>query len=310
MSSSITSFNRSLERIQEKQSRNREQVEVPNAIRPRHSMGVPIADIVVEGRLRAVDSDAATHLAESMAQQGQLVPIHVRTLEEGGFKLAAGAHRIAAAELLGWTEIEAFIIDDIPEDELVLLEIDENLYRAELIPAHKSLFFARRKEVYQRLYPETAHGGDHTSLKYKENSKWPNRPLAQDGQDSSQTRAPSFVEDTAASTPWSPRTVRRYTRIGERLDPDLLEALASTPIGHRTGDLERIADMEPEDQQELLARLKSVEAPPKTLAALQKDLTSTPPRPGNIDRLKKLWAKSTEDERTEFREWLDLQGGE
>ncbi|MCY4593526.1 MAG: ParB N-terminal domain-containing protein [Bryobacterales bacterium] len=308
--SNIASFNRSLERIQEKQSRNREQVEVPNAIRPRHSMGVPIADIVVEGRLRAVDSDAATHLAESMGRQGQLVPIHVRTLDDGGFKLAAGAHRIAAAELLGWTEIEAFIIDELPEDELVLLEIDENLYRAELIPAHKSLFFARRKEVYQRLYPETGHGGDRKSLEYQDNIKWPNRPLDPDDQDSPESRAPSFVEDTAASTPWSPRTVRRYTRIGEHMDPDLLEALASTPIGHRTGDLERIADMEPEDQQQLLARLKSVEAPPKTLAALQKDPTSTPPRAGNVDRLKKLWAKSTEDERSEFREWLDLQGGE
>ena len=308
--SNITSFNRSLERLQETQSRNREQVEVPNAIRPRHSMGVPIADIAIEGRLRSVDPAAAEHLAKSMDRQGQLVPIHVRTLEEGGFKLAAGAHRIAAAELLGWTEIEAFIIDDLPDDELALIEIDENLYRAELIPAHKSLFFARRKEVYERLYPESRHGGDRKSLEYKENREWPNRPLAQDAQDSSETRAPSFVDDTAASTPWSPRTVRRYTRIGERLDPDLLEALASTPIGHRTGDLERIADMDPEDQQNLLARLQSAEGPPKTLAALQKDPETASPRPGNVDRLKRLWTKSSEDERTEFRGWLDLQGGE
>ncbi len=302
--SNIASFNRSLERIQEKQSRNREQVEVPNAIRPRHSMGVPIADIVVEGRLRAVDSDAATHLAESMARQGQLVPIHVRTLDEGGFKLAAGAHRIAAAELLGWVEIEAFIIDELPEDELVLLEIDENLYRAELDPFDRARFLAKRKQVYQRLYPETKAGGDRKSLEYLDNIKSQNSAFDSEP-------PPSFAEATASSTPFSPATIKRATRIGENIIPELQDALADTHIRKREGDLYRIADMEPEEQQQLLARLQSAETPPKSLAALQKDPVATPPPPPtNVDRLKKVWIKCSELERTEFREWLDLQGGE
>ena len=308
--SNIASFSRSLKKIQESQSKSRGPLQVPNAVRPRHSLAVPIADIVVEDRLRAVDPAAAAHLAESMDRQGQLVPIHARTLEHGGYKLVAGAHRIAGAELLGWTEIEAFIIDDLPEDELVLLEIDENLYRAELIPAHKSLFFFRRKQVYERLYPEARHGGDRKSLEYKNNIKRPNRPLDPDDQDSDETRAPSFIEDSAASTPWSPRTIRRYTRIGERIDPDFLEALAAMPIGHRTGDLERIADMNPEVQQKLFDRLRSADEPPKSLSALQTDPTTAAPRPGNVDRLKKLWTKSTEDERAEFQEWLGQLGGE
>ncbi len=301
--SNIASFNRSLERIQEKQSRNREQVEVPNAIRPRHSLGVPIADIVVEGRLRAVDRAAAAHLAESMDRQGQLVPISVRTLDEGGFKLAAGAHRIAAAKLLGWVEIEAFLIDDVPEDELVLHEIDENLYRAELDPFDRARFLAMRKQVYQRLYPETGHGGDRKSLAYRENIKSQNSAF------DSET-PPSFAEATALSTPFSPSTIKRATRIGESIIPELQDALAETPIRKREGDLYRIAGMDGDEQQRLLTRLRDAEEPPASLSALKKDPTSTPPRPGNVDRLKKLWTKSSELERTEFREWLDLQGGE
>lgn len=148
--SNIASFNRSLQKIRETQSKSRGPLEVPNAVRPRHSLAVPIADIVVEDRLRAVDPAAATHLAESMDRQGQLVPINVRTLEEGGYKLIAGAHRIVAAELLGWTEIEAFITDDLPEDELALLEIDENLYRAELRPVDKA-HLARAREADQGI---------------------------------------------------------------------------------------------------------------------------------------------------------------
>ncbi|MDE0407355.1 MAG: ParB/RepB/Spo0J family partition protein [Alphaproteobacteria bacterium] len=270
---------------------------------------MPLDDIAVEDRLRAVDPAAVEHLAESIDRQGLQSPIQVRRVDEGGCILVAGAHRVAAARLLGWTRIEAFEVKDLPEDELVLLEIDENLYRAELRPIDKAHFFATRKEVYQRLYPETAHGGDRKSLEYQDNIKWPNWPLDPDAQDSPETRTPSFVEDTAASTPWSPRSIRRYTRIGERLDPELREAIASTSIGDRTQDLERIADMELDEQRGLLDRLNAAEEPPKSLSALQKDPTMAAPRPGNVEGLKKLWTRSTEDERAEFQEWLGQLGG-
>jgi len=164
--------------------------------------------------------------------------------------------------------------------------------------------------VYLRLHPETGHGGARKSLENNNNIKSPPWRLDPDGQDASERQVPSFVDDTAASTPWSPRTIQRYTRIGTRLDPALREALAATPIGDRTQDLERIAEMEPEDRQGLLKRLQDAEEPPASLSALTKDPTSAPPRPGNVDRLKKVWTRCSEDERVEFQEWLDQLGGE
>jgi len=278
-----------------------EQADIPNAVRHRHSLPAQIDMIEVEDRLRSVDEAAVQYIAESMQQQGQLYPIQIRTVAPGRFRLIAGAHRLAAARKLGWTHIEAFLVDDLEEDEARLLEIDENLCRAELRPVEKAHFFSTRKGIYEQLHPETKHGANLVS---------PNWRHEENTDESPSERAPSFVDDTATSTPWSPRTIQRYTRIGERLDPELREALASTPIGDRTQDLERIADMEPDDQQKLLARLRSADEPPKSLSALQQDPATAAPRPGNVDRLKKLWTKSDEDERTEFREWLDLQGGE
>ncbi len=279
-----------------------EEAELPNALAPRLSLPTQIDLIEVEDRLRSVDDAAVAHIAESMQHQGQLYPIQVRTIEPGRFRLVAGAHRVAAARKLGWTHIEAFLVDDLEEEEARLVEIDENLCRAELHPIHKAHFFATRKDIYESLHPETKHGANLVSptWRHDENASAP-----------SFDRAPSFVEDTAASTPWSPRTIQRYTRIGERLDPDLREALTYTPIGHRTQDLERIADMDPEEQSRLLDRLRAAEQAPKSLSALQKDPAVTPPPPlTNVDRMKKVWIKCSEDERTEFREWLGLQGGE
>lgn len=296
-------------RVRAKRGETPEDQEYENASRSRRTMPVALDDIAVEDRLRAVDPAATEYLAESIDRQGLQSPVLVRRTDDGGYVLVAGAHRIAAARLLGWTRIEAFEVNDLPEDELVLLEIDENLCRAELRPVDKAHFFAARKEVYLRMYPETAHGGDRKSLEYRDNIKWPRGPLDLDGQDSSEARTPSFVNHTASSTAWSPRSIRRYTRLGERLDPELREAIASTSIGDRTQDLERIADMEPEEQRRLLARLRSADEPPKSLTALQKDPTTAAPRPGNVHRLKKLWTRSTEDERAEFQEWLGQLGG-
>ncbi len=171
-----------------------EAANLPNAVPHRRSLPTPIDMIEVEDRLRSVDEAAVDHIAESMEQRGQIYPIQIRTIEPGRFRLIAGAHRIAAARKLGWTHIEAFLVDDLEEEEVSLLEIDENLCRAELNAMDKAHFFARRKEIYEQLHPETKHGA---------NLVWQQLPHGENKAFPSTERAPSFVEDTAAATPWA-----------------------------------------------------------------------------------------------------------
>lgn len=295
-----------MNRVREKRGETPEDHEYENASRSRRTIPVSLDDIVIEDRLRTVDPAAAEHLAESIDRQGLQSPILVRRTDDGGYILVAGAHRVAAARLLGWTRIEAFEVKDLPEDEFIFLEIDENFCRAELDALDRSRFMAKRKQIYQRLYPETRAGGDRKSLEYKENIKRPPWPFDSGADDQPE----SFSDHTAARTPFSPRTIKRTTYIGENILPELQDALAETPIRKRQNDLYRIAGMTPEDQQQLLTRLHDAEEPPASLSALTKDPTTAAPRPGIVERLKKLWTKSTEDERAEFQEWLAQLGGE
>lgn len=310
--SSVTKLDEKLGRAMATAPKGLTEAEIPNAVQHRRSLPTPLDMIEVEDRLRAVDEAAVKHIADSMEDRGQIYPIQITTIEPGRFRLVTGAHRVAAARQLGWTHIEAFLVDGLEEEEVRLLEIDENLCRAELNAIDKAHFFARRKEIYERLHPETKHGA---------NLVWQRLPHGENKASPPSERAPSFVEDATASTPWSPRTIRLYTRIGQQLDPALREALADTPIGRRLKDLETIAGMTSDKQQDLLQRLQTAQQSPQSLSALMADPNRpSSPRKTDLDRLTALWSKTSashrrqfleylwneasESERDEFREWL------
>ena len=314
---SVTKLEKKLRRAMATGPKGLEEGEIPNAVPHRRSLPTPINMIVVEDRLRSVDEAAVEYMAESMQRLGQLYPIQVNTIEPGQFRLVAGAHRIVAARKLGWTHIEAFLVDDLEEEEISLLEIDENLFRAELSPLDRCRFLAKRKDIYEQLHPETRHGAHLMLPRWQHGEINGLRPAE---------RAPSFVEDTAASTRWSPRTISRSTRIGERISPDLQVALADTPIARRTVDLECIADMKPDAQQDVLNRLTRAAETPLSLSALMNDPNRPPSRSKtNLDRLTVLWSKTSANhrrqflehlwteasdaEREQFREWLSTQEG-
>ena len=323
--SSVTKLDKKLAQAMATAPKGLAEDEIPNAVQHRRSLPTALDMIVVEDRLRAVDEAAVEHIAESMEQRGQIYPIQITTIEPGQFRLVNGAHRIAAARKLGWTHIEAFLVDGLEEEEFALLEIDENLCRAELSPLERCRFLAKRKELYERLFPESRHGGDRKSATQQGNIKMPPWHLDPDTVPARQTRTPSFIENTAASTPWSSRTISRSTRIGQRLLPDLQAALSDTPIARRTRDLETIADMTPDKQEGLLERLQTAQQPPQSLSALMADPNRpSSPRKTDLDRLTALWSKATashrrqfleylwneasEAERDEFREWLAEPG--
>lgn len=298
----VTSIADRMNRVREKRAETPEDREYENPSRSRRTIPVPLDDILVEDRLRTIDPTAVEHLADSIDRQGLQSPILVRQADDGGYTLVAGAHRIAAARLLGWTRIEAFQVKDLPEDEIVLLELEENLCRAELRKLDRSRFLARHKAIYQRLYPETRHGGDRKSLEYKETIN--GQPFPVDGSDE---RPKSFAEHTATFTPFAPRTINRAVYIGDNVIPEVQDALAETPIADREGDLYRIAGMTLDDQQALHKRIQDADAPPASLSALMKDPDRAASPPDNVERLKKLWSNSSEAQQDQFFDWVSQQ---
>ena len=126
-------------------------------------MKLPINEIRIKPGRRAVDDSKVRELADSMKQVGLINPVTVNT----DLELIAGAHRIAAAELLGWDEIEARMWD-CDAFLFELAEIDENLMRNELHSLIRGNSINRREELLKQAglmaergrpvkYPESGH---------------------------------------------------------------------------------------------------------------------------------------------------------
>lgn len=115
-------------------------------------MQVNIKDIIVKKRARKDEGDLTT-LMESLDKIGQLNPIILNSKME----LIAGFRRLTAAKKLGWTKINATIIEIHDKADMLAIEIDENVQRlafddADLAEAYKKLQKLRRKNIFVRIW--------------------------------------------------------------------------------------------------------------------------------------------------------------
>lgn len=90
-------------------------------------MQVEIRRIKLKKRLRK-DLGEIEGLADSMARFGQLHPL-VLTKR---YVLVSGRRRLEAAKSLGWSTIEAIMLEGRSKAQLLELELDENVYRSAL----------------------------------------------------------------------------------------------------------------------------------------------------------------------------------
>ena len=90
-------------------------------------MRIKISEIKINPGRREAEPKAIEELAKSIAAVGLMNPV---TLDQNN-TLIAGLHRLEAAKLLGWTEIECTVMgmDDVQAE---LAEIDENIVRTRL----------------------------------------------------------------------------------------------------------------------------------------------------------------------------------
>ncbi len=123
---------------------------------------IPVASISLGLRLRVVDEVHAQHLAENIQEIGRLrSPIEVRKAKGrkgDSYTIVAGGHRFRAIQLLGWTEVPAFVFE-MTDQEARIWEIDENIQQmleAFWDPAHKD---HRHAQSFKGIY--VAITGDH-----------------------------------------------------------------------------------------------------------------------------------------------------
>ena len=110
---------------------------------------IPLAKVKVAVRLRNTSEEKVTELISSIKSIGLLHPITV-SRRENHFLLLSGHHRLAAAKELGWKHIPATIKEAHPLVEQ-LVEVEENLVRADLNAIQTAEHIIKREELLQEL---------------------------------------------------------------------------------------------------------------------------------------------------------------
>lgn len=258
-----------------------------------------VTDITIGDRLRQIDDAFAEVLAESLRETGRLRQLpEVRRQKKGAkviHTLISGGHRMRAVQIVGWEEVEVEVYEG-SDDEARLWEIDENLRRHELNPLDRAVFLAAREEVYLRLHPEAAHGGDRKSAAFKDQVAIVS------------TR--SFSEDVREKTGMSDRTIRRAVFIASKLAPDVRAALPGTELAKKQSELVALAQLGHGEQRQVLQLVQDAEAKVKNVGAAVKLMKGVralgPAADEGFTALVAKWSRATPREREMFLEHLWL----
>lgn len=149
---------------------------------------------------KVIDDDKMLETVESIKERGVLVPVLVRPKNDGNFEIVSGHRRHHASQLAGLTEIPA-IVREMDDDTAILLMVDSNLQREELLPSEKAFAYKMKLDAMKRQ-----------AGRPKENVRQIGTNLI--GQRSDSIMAQEVNE--------SARTIQRYIRL-TNLVPDLLD---------------------------------------------------------------------------------------
>ena len=204
-------------------------------------MLVPISEIKVNAGRREVDPEGVQELVDSISKVGLLNPITI----DREHTLIAGLHRLEAAKLLGWTEIECNV-SSLEGLLAELAEVDENVVRKGLSAVEYSDLLLRRKEIYEALHPETKNGGDQKSEKIR-TSKCRSDSMK------------SFVQDTAEKLGVGRRTVERQIQTAKNLTTEAKDIIRDTGTKITKKDALKLSRLEPEQQKDAASQLAAGE---------------------------------------------------
>ena len=191
-----------------------------------------------------ISRDKVNSISASFSETGrQISNIQVRP-DGTSFRVVAGRHRCEAAKALQWATLRADVLPYVTDQDKLraeLIEVDENLCRKSLSPAQEAALTARRKAIYERLYPETRHGVAGGKARHGATSD-----------------KLSFAESQAKATGKTERTVQRATARAEALGHETLTALQGTQLD-KGDELDALAKLPPERRAEVVEKVAAGE---------------------------------------------------
>lgn len=134
------------------------------------------------------DDESLNALCESIRDYGVLSPLLARPTADGNYEIVSGHRRKAAAMKLGMEKLPV-LVREMTDDEAVILMVDSNIQRENLLPSEKAY-------AYKMKFEAIKHQGRSTSGQVVPN-KDNNRSMSKIGKDNNE----------------SYKTVQRYIRL-------------------------------------------------------------------------------------------------
>ena len=95
------------------------------------------------------EDSAMQETVESVRAYGVLTPAIVRPRENGGYEIVSGHRRKHASELAGADALPA-IVREIDDDTAIILLVDSNIQREEILPSERAQAFKMKLEAIKR----------------------------------------------------------------------------------------------------------------------------------------------------------------
>ena len=93
--------------------------------------------------------ESMTELADSVKERGVLHPVLVRPMQDGSYQMVAGHRRKMAAELAGLSTVPC-IVRELTDDEAVIIMVDSNLQREQVLPSEKAFAYKMKLDAMRR----------------------------------------------------------------------------------------------------------------------------------------------------------------
>ena len=112
---------------------------------------IPIEELFPfkEHPFKVLDDEAMQRTVESVAQYGVLAPLIARPRPEGGYEIISGHRRQHAAELAGLDALPV-IVREMTDDAAVILMVDSNLQRENILPSERAFAYKMKLEAIER----------------------------------------------------------------------------------------------------------------------------------------------------------------
>ena len=184
---------------------------------------------------KVIDDESMMDTVQSIREHGILLPLIARPMPDGKYEIVSGHRRSHAGKLAG-LETVPVIVRELDDDAAVILMVDSNLQRENILPSERAFAFKMKLEAMKHQ----GQRADLTSGQVGQKLKWSVAMVANQSGDSI-------------------KQVQRYIRLTELL-PELLDLVDERKLAFNSAV--EVSYLNPEEQGWLAETIDSEQSTP------------------------------------------------